>query len=119
VVGFGFLGLELAFVALVLVLLNARDRRRDRATIAALRTCPVSLLSVIAVNARASLWRRRVTVTLDLTGCDDGHVWSTVRAVAAALPPRTSLIVRTRVGPVRTAAIGLRPWAPFYRSRAS
>ena len=111
--------LEVGVVALVLVLLNARDRRRDRAAGAVIGACPATLRESVAVRARASLLGRGAVVTLDLTACEDHHVWSVVRQVTSALPEHTTLVVRTRVGPSPPAAITVHPVGAVYRSRAS
>jgi hypothetical protein len=46
--GLGFAGLELGVIALVLGLLNARDRRRARAIAAVLGACPPALRGAVA-----------------------------------------------------------------------
>ncbi len=96
--GLAFLGLVVAVVALVLVLLNARDRRQAGAIAAVLGACPAALRGSMALHARGSLLSRRVMLALDLSDCDDGDVWSAVRLLAAARPPGVTLVVATRLG---------------------
>lgn len=91
-------GLVLAVVALVLVRLNARDRRRAGAIAAVVGACPAALRGSIAVHARGSVLSRGVVLELDLSACDDGDVWPAVRLLAAARPRRVTLVVAARLG---------------------
>ena len=117
--GLAFLVLEVGLFALVLFLLNARDRRRDRAVAAILCACPASLRASVAIRARAPLLRRGVMLALDMSACDDDDVWSTVRQLVTALPPRVALVVSTQYGPIRSAVISVRVGSAAYRSRPS
>jgi hypothetical protein len=103
--GLVFLGLVLAVVTLVLMLLNARDRRRAGAIAAVLGACPAGLRGSIALHGRGSLLSRRVMLILDLSDCDDGDVWPAVRVLAAARPPRVALVVATRLGATLPVAV--------------
>jgi len=58
--GFVMLALECALVALVPIVLNARDRRRDRAIAAIVGACPLSWRSSITLDVRAPLFSRGV-----------------------------------------------------------
>ena len=105
--GFAFMALELALVALPLVLLNARDRRRDRAVAAVLDACPRSLRAAIALRTRASLLSRRVVVVLDMSDCDRGDVWAALRPLADALPANVALVIGARVDPTLRIAVSV------------
>jgi hypothetical protein len=105
------MALELAVVALVLVLLNARDRRRNRAiarVLDVLDACPRSLRASIALHARAPLLSRRVVVVLDMSDCERGEVWAAVRPLADALSPHAALVIRTRLDPTLPVAVSVR-----------
>jgi hypothetical protein len=93
VIGLAFIVLEIGMIALLLVLLNARDRRRARALEAAFGACPTSLRSSIALRADASLLRRRVVLFLDGSVGDDATVWVAIRPLVAALPPHVRLVI--------------------------
>jgi hypothetical protein len=105
--GLGFVVLEVAVVALVLALLNLRDRRRARAIAAVFCACPAALRGSIALHARASLLSRRVVLVLDMSTCDHGDVWSVVRRLAEARPPAVTLVVATRLGPALPVAVSV------------
>jgi hypothetical protein len=102
-------GLALVLVAVatgvVLALLNARDRRRDR--VAALVACVCatpSLRGWIALRVRAPLFRRRTVVVLDMSACSPDLIWPTLRRVGAILPRETALAIQARVdGELRVA----------------
>jgi hypothetical protein len=78
--GLGMIALELALVALLLVLLNAR----------------------------ASLLSRRVRMALDLSDCDPREVLPAVRGLADALPPGATLVVGTRLDAVLPVRLSVR-----------
>ena len=105
--GLGFVGLELSVIALVLALLNARDRRRARAITAVLCACPAILRRSIALHARGSLLSRRVVLMLDLSDCDDDDVWAAVRRLAESRPPAVTLVVAARLGPALPVAVSV------------
>jgi hypothetical protein len=105
--GLAFMALELAVVALVLVLLNARDRRRDRATAAVLDACPRHLRSAIAVRARTRLLSRRVIVTLEMSDCERADVWAALPPLAGALLPSVALVIGARLHPTRAIAVSV------------
>jgi hypothetical protein len=84
------------FYALVLVLLNARDRRRDRAVALVLGACERSLRSQVALQVCAPLLSRRTVAVLDMSDCR-GDVWSTMRRLADVLPPDVALVIVTRL----------------------
>jgi hypothetical protein len=105
--GPGFVALELAMVVLVLALLNARDRRRERAIAAVLGACPAVLRGSIALHARGSLLARRVVVVLDMSDFDDVDVWAAVRLMAEARPPAVTLVVAARLGPELPVAVSV------------
>ena len=94
--GLWFIALELGAVGLVLVLLNARDRRRDRAVAAVLEACPRRLRGAIALHARARWLSRRVVVALDMPCCDDVEARAVVRPLAAMLQPGITLVLGVR-----------------------
>jgi hypothetical protein len=102
--GLAFLGLELAAVALVLVLLNARDRRRARTIVAVLGACPPALRGSVTIRARGSLLSRRVVLVLDLADYDD-DVCPAIRRLAEARPPAVSLVIAARLGPALRIAV--------------
>ena len=85
--GLAFMALELAVVALVLVLLNARDRRRDRA----------------------------VAAVLDMAYCDHTDVWAVVRPLAGQLLPDVAVVIGVRVDPARPATVSVAYAAPGSR----
>ena len=91
------LALEIGLLALAMVLLNARDRRRGRATAIVLAACPGSLRGALTVGAEAPLLSRHVTVVLNLSDFDGGDVWEAVRPLARALPPRVALVIGASV----------------------
>jgi hypothetical protein len=96
--GLAFLGFVLAVVVLVLVRLNARDRRRAEAIAAVVGACPAALRGSIAVHARGSVLSRGVVLELDLSAGDNGDVWPAVGLLAAARPRRVTLVVAARLG---------------------
>ena len=88
------LGLVALVLALGLALLNARDRRRDRAASVVLAACATpSLRGLIAVRVRAPLWSARTVAVLDMSACDTGLVWPTVQRLAVLLPLDVDLVV--------------------------
>ena len=106
--GLAFFGFELALLALVLALLNARDRRRQRATALVLDVLdgwPRRSRGAIAVRARTPLLSRRVVVVLDLADCEGADVWTLLQPLADALPPRVALVVGP--GAERTLSVAL------------
>ncbi|PYM18445.1 MAG: hypothetical protein DMD78_27620 [Candidatus Rokuibacteriota bacterium] len=106
--GLGFVALEIALIALVLVLLNARDRRRERAlalVLDVLDTCPRTLLSSMALHARARLLSRRVTVTLDMTDWARADILAALTPLAGALPPHVALVIGARLDLTPSAAV--------------
>ena len=105
--GLGVMVIQLAALGLVLVLLNARDRRRARAVAAVLAACPRPLRGAIAVRTRAPVLSRRVAVTLDMSGCEDGDVWRALRPLAEALPPDVTLVVGARVDATLPIAVSV------------
>ena len=115
-------GLALGSVALatglVLVLLNARDRRRDHAASLVLWACSTpSLRGWIAVSVRAPLVRRRTVVVLDMSACSPDLVWPTLRCVAAVLPREIGLVIDVRVDPELPVTVTLgRPVRPALNS---
>ena len=83
-------------VALGLALLNARDRRRDRAVAVVLCACaPPSLRGLIALRVRAPLLLRRTVVFLDMSACVAADVWPTMRRLVDVLPPDVGLVIET------------------------
>ena len=83
-------------VALVLTLLNARDRRRDRAAVVVLWACATApLRGLIAVRVRAPLLSRRTVAFLDMPACVAADAWPTMRRLADVLPPDIGLVIET------------------------
>ena len=105
--GLWVMALEIAAVALLLVLLNARGRRRDRAVGAVVGACPRALQESIALHARAPLLSRRVVVTLDMSDCDHDDVWALVRSLANALPSEAALVIGPRFDPTRPLPVSV------------
>ncbi len=105
--GFVCMAVELGMVALLLVLLNARDRRRDRAIAAILDACPRPLREAIALRTRAPLLFRHVVVVLDMSDCDRGDVWAAMRPLADALPANVALVIGARVDPTLRIAVSV------------
>jgi hypothetical protein len=93
--------------ALMLALLNARDRRRDRAAEIVLGACNRRLLSQVALQVRAPLLSRRTVAVLDMSECDS-EVWPTMRRLAGVLPPDVALVVVTRLGGALPFTVTLR-----------
>jgi len=109
------LGVEIGLLALAFMLLNARDRRRDRAVAAVAAACPRSLRGSLAAHARAPVLSRRVVVTLNMADCDVGDVWAAVRPMAAALPPHVALVIGARVDDALPVTLGVAVPAPAAR----
>jgi len=105
--GLGFAGLELGVIALVLGLLNARDRRRARAIAAVLGACLPALRGAVALHARGPILSRHVVLGLDLSDCDDGDVCPAVRRLADARPPAVTLVVAARLGAILPVAVSV------------
>ena len=108
--GFRFIVLEIGLVALALVLLNARERRGNRAialVLDVLDASPRSLRNSIALHARASLLSRRVVVVLDMADCERADVWAALGPLADALPAHVALVIRTRVDPTLSVAVSV------------
>ena len=109
------LGLEIGLLALTFMLLNARDRRHDRAIAAVAAACPRSLRGSLAAHARAPVLSRRVLVTVNMSDYDVGEVWAAVRPMAAALPPRVALVIGARVDDTVPVTLGVAVVAPAAR----
>jgi hypothetical protein len=108
--GLWFIVLEIGLVALVLVLLNARDRRRDRAialVLDVLDTWPRPLRTSITLHARARLLSRRVVVALDMADCERADVLAAVRPLAEALPPHIGLVIGARLDRTLSVAVSV------------
>ena len=89
-----FLALELGAIFLVLIVLNARDRRRARAAGIVLGACATPLRGGgLSLRVRAPLLSRRTIALVDVSGCDAETVWPTVRHLVAVLPPDITLAV--------------------------
>lgn len=107
--GLVFVALELGLVALVLVLLNARDRRRDRTAAVVLGACATaSRRGGLALHVRASLLSSHTVAVLDMSACGAGEVWSLMRRLADILPCDVVLVIHTRVHGPRLVTITLR-----------
>jgi hypothetical protein len=102
-----------------LVLLNARDRRRDRVAILVRRTCETpSLRGRVAMTIRAPLLSRRIAVVLDMSECCVNEVWSAACRLADVLPYDVALAIETRLdGAVPVAVVLGRP--PRVRPRCT
>ncbi len=91
---FAVIGLVIWFV--VLALLSARDRRRDRAAAVVLYSCATApLRGLIAVRVHAALLSRRTVAFLDMPACVAADVWPTMRPLADVLPPDIVLVIET------------------------
>ncbi len=108
------LAFELGLVGLTLAWLNARDRRRERATAIVLAARPRSLRGALTVHARAPLLSSRVTVVLELSDFDGTDVWAAVRPLARALPPHVSLVIGTSVDRVLPVTLSVEAAARRY-----
>ena len=95
-------------MALVLVLLNARDGRRQRALALVLDACPPTLHSSIALHARARLLSRRVTMVLDVADSERADVLAALTPLAGALPPHVALVIGARLDLTPSAITGAR-----------
>lgn len=93
--------------ALVLGLLNARDRRRDRTVSVVLGACDRAWRSGVALQVRAPLLSRRTVAVLDMSDCG-GQVWPTMRRLADVLPPDVSLVIVTRLDGALPVTVTLR-----------
>jgi hypothetical protein len=103
-----FLALELGLVALVLVLLNARDRRRDRTAAVVLEMCPMQFRrGGLALRVRAPLCSRRTVAVLDMSECGADEAWSLMSQLAYVLPPDIVLVIDTRLDGPRSIAVTL------------
>ena len=98
-------------VALWLVLLNARDRRRDRLAIVVRRVFETPYLrGRVAMTIRAPLLSCRIAVVLDMSECHAEEVWSTACGLADVLPYHVALAIETRLdGAVPVAVVLGRP----------
>src|SRR5260370_29809777 len=89
-----FLALQLGAILLVLMLLNARDRRRARATGIVLGACATPLRrGWLSCRVRAPLWSRRTIAVVDVSGCHAEVALPTMRHLVALLPPDITLAV--------------------------
>ncbi len=85
-------------VAFWLVLLNARDRRRDRVAVLVLQGYEAtSLRGRVAMTIRAPLLSRRIAVVLDMSECCAKDVLSAMCQLAAVLPHDVALAIETRL----------------------
>jgi hypothetical protein len=105
-----FLALQLGAILLVLMRLNARDRRSARATGIILGACAAPLrCGWLSVRVRAPLWSRRAIAVIDVSGCEAEVAWPTMRHLVAVLPPDITLAVEMgRDGTPSTAVTLLR-----------
>ncbi len=79
-----FLALQLGAILLVLMLLNARDRRRARATGIVLGACATPLRrGWLSCRVRAPLWSRRTIAVVDVSGCHAEVALPTMRHLVA------------------------------------
>jgi len=107
--GFLFLGLGALTLTLFLALLNARDRRRDRAAATVLGACATpSLRGLVALRVHAPLLSRHTTVVLDMSACSPDEVWSTMRRLASVLPPDIALTIEAPLDRTRPVSLTLR-----------
>jgi hypothetical protein len=85
-------------VALLLVMLNRRDRRQARLFVAVCEGFPSEeLRSDLAIHVRCGLLGRRAVVTVDMRGCAPRQVWEATARLRGLLPP----VVQLRLeGPV-------------------
>jgi hypothetical protein len=89
-----FLALQLGAIFLVLILLNARDRRRARATGIVLGACPTPLRrGCLSLRVRAPVWSHRTSVVVDISGCDADAMWPTVHHLLTVVPPDITVAV--------------------------
>ncbi len=102
------LALECALVALVPIVLNSRDRRRDRAIAAIVGACPLSWRSSITLDVRAPLFSRGVKAVLDVSDCEPDDLWATMGRLTEALPSDVKLAVGARLNPTLTVAVSAR-----------
>ena len=92
----------------MLVLLNARDRRRDRAA-AVLGACATAAQrGGLALHVRAPLLSKRTVAVLDMSACGAGEGWSLMCRLADVLPPDVGLVIDTRLHDQRPVTVTLR-----------
>ena len=119
-IGLVIVGLAIGPVALVLLLLNARDRRRDRAASVILGACNTpSLRGWVSLRVRASLLSRRAVACLDIPAGAADEVWPTIRRLAASLPPGLTLVVDTRLAGALPVIVTLRQTPGAHQSANS
>lgn len=81
-IGLMFVGVEFGLVVLVLVLLNVRDRRRERLVAVVLGACG-PLRDCFGLHVHAPLWSRRTLAILDMLDtppCVGVEVWPMTRS---------------------------------------
>jgi hypothetical protein len=92
-----FLALELGAILLVLVLLNARDRRRARAIGIVLGACATPLRrGWLSLRVDAPWWSYRTIAVVDVSAGDAEAVWPIVCELVDMLPPDITLAVEMR-----------------------
>jgi len=101
----------LVLMALWMVLLNRRDRRRDalEGTVGACCT-ELGLRGACAVHVRIGTLSRRVRVVLDMRLCTTGQVWQMMERLPPRLPHGASLCI------VATGPHGRPSQALFHRT---
>jgi hypothetical protein len=92
-----FLALELGAILLLLVLLNARDRRRARAIGVVLGAFAMPLRrGWLSLRIDAPLWSYRTIAVVDVSAGDAEAIWPIVRYLVDVLPPDITLAVEMR-----------------------
>ena len=102
-------GLGALALTLFLALLNARDRRRDRAGATVLGACATpSLRGLVSLRVHAPLLSRNTIVRLDMSACSTDEVWSTMRRLVSVLPPDIALTIEAPLDRTRPVTLTLR-----------
>ena len=85
-------------VAVLLTLLNWRDRRVSRLRHTAFEQLALpELCGRVAVQVRCVIFSRRSTVTVDLLAGTPREVWNVFTRLVSGLPPRVRLVVHGTV----------------------
>lgn len=80
-------------VLALMLLLNARDRRKATMLDAAWRLALEDLRDQIAIQIHSPLLSRHSVVAVDMCECSRDEVWEAIARWYAGLPPRARLVV--------------------------
>jgi hypothetical protein len=86
-------------VAVLIALLNWRDRRQDRVlAVAAAQLSSEALRSDVVIHVRARLLRPHAEVHVDMGPCSEEALWQAMVRLRRHLPPHVRLAIEGRVG---------------------